>query len=42
MTFTELLNYYYRDASQGDKYAVPTYGMFNPVSYTHLKEKTMF
>jgi len=29
MTFTELLNYYYRDASQGDKYAVPTYGMFN-------------
>ena len=29
MTFTELLNYYYRDASQGDKYGVPTYGMFN-------------
>ena len=29
MTFTELLNYLYRDASQGDKYAVPTYGMFN-------------
>ena len=32
MTFTELLNYYYRDASQGDKYAVPTYGMFNLAS----------
>ncbi len=29
MTFTELLNYFYRDASQGDKYGVPTYGMFN-------------
>ena len=29
MTFTELLNYMYRDASQGDKYAVPTYGMYN-------------
>lgn len=29
MTFTELLNYMYRDASQGDKYGVPTYGMFN-------------
>jgi len=29
MTFTELLNYYYRDASQGDQYGVPTYGMFN-------------
>lgn len=32
MTFTELLNYYYRDASQGDKYAIPTYGMFNLAS----------
>lgn len=32
MTFDELLNYYYRDASQGDKYAVPTYGMFNLAS----------
>ena len=29
MTFTELLNYMYRDSSQGDKYAVPTYGMYN-------------
>ena len=29
MTFTELLNFYYRDASQGDQYGVPTYGMFN-------------
>lgn len=29
MTFTELLNYMYRDASQGDKYGVPTFGMFN-------------
>ena len=29
MTFTELLNYMYRDASQGDKYAVPTYNMYN-------------
>ena len=29
---SELLNYYYRDASQGDKYAVPTYGMYNLAS----------
>lgn len=29
MTFTELLNYIYRDSSQGDQYGVPTYGMFN-------------
>ena len=29
MTFSELLNYYYRDVSQGDQYGVPTYGMFN-------------
>ncbi len=29
MTFPELLNYLYRDGSQGDKYGVPTYGMFN-------------
>jgi len=29
MTFTELLNYMYRDSSQGDQYAVPTYGMYN-------------
>lgn len=32
MTFNELLNYYYREASQGDKYLVPTYGMFNLAS----------
>ena len=43
MTFTELINYLYRDASQGDKYAVPTYGMFNlasafPVGYTPAYE----
>lgn len=29
MTFTELLNYMYRDASQGEQYSVPTYGMYN-------------
>ena len=28
MNFTEALNYYYRDASRGEKYGVPTYGMF--------------
>ena len=32
MTFTELLNYLYRDASQGDQYKIPTYGMFNLAS----------
>ncbi len=29
MTFSELLNYMYRDVSQGDQYGVPTYGMYN-------------
>ena len=29
MSFSELLNYIYRDATQGDQYAVPTYGMYN-------------
>lgn len=29
MTFTELLNYLYRDSSVDAKYGVPTYGMFN-------------
>lgn len=32
MTFDELLNYMYRDSSQGDKYGVPTYGMYNLAS----------
>ncbi len=29
MTFSEMLNYYYRDTSQNDKYGVPTYCLFN-------------
>jgi peptide/nickel transport system substrate-binding protein len=29
MTFTELLNYLYRDPTQGAKYGVPTFHMFN-------------
>ena len=29
MTFSELLNYMYRDATQGDQYGIPTYGMYN-------------
>lgn len=29
MTFDELLLYMHRDATQGDKYGVPTYGMYN-------------
>jgi len=29
MTFSELLNYMYRDTSEGDQYGVPTYGMYN-------------
>lgn len=29
MSFDDLLNYLYRDASQGDQYGVPTYGMYN-------------
>ncbi len=41
MTFTELLNYYYRDASQGDQYGVPTYGMFNlATNFTPLYDQS--
>ena len=41
MTFPELLNYLYRDASQGDKYGVPTYGMFNlATNYTPRYDQT--
>ncbi len=29
MTFDELLNWMYRDKSQGDQYGVPKYGMYN-------------
>ena len=29
MTFSDLLNYYYRDASSGAQYGVKTYGMYN-------------
>lgn len=29
MTFDEMLNYLYRDATQGEQYGVPTYGMYN-------------
>ena len=32
MTFSELLNYMYRDKTQGDQYGVPTYGMYNLAS----------
>ncbi|MBQ6735820.1 MAG: ABC transporter substrate-binding protein [Lachnospiraceae bacterium] len=32
MTFEELLNYMYRDATAGDQYGVPTYGMYNLAS----------
>ena len=41
MTFSELLNFYYRDASQGDKYGVPTYGMFNlATNFTPLYDQS--
>ncbi|MBR5970301.1 MAG: ABC transporter substrate-binding protein [Lachnospiraceae bacterium] len=32
MTFEELLNYMYRDATTGDQYGIPTYGMYNLAS----------
>lgn len=32
MTFEELLNYMYRDATQGEQYGIPTYGMYNLAS----------
>lgn len=32
MSFDELLNYMYRDATQGEKYGIPTYGMYNLAS----------
>jgi len=46
MTFTELLNYLYRDGSQDPKYAVPTYNMFNlatnfPVMYDQSSQYTI-
>lgn len=45
MTFSELLNYLYRDATQGDKYGVPAYGMFNlasnyPAGYDYSNDYT--
>lgn len=41
MTFTELLNFYYRDASVADKYGVPTYGMFNlATNFTPLYDQS--
>ena len=41
MTFSELLNYMYRDASQGDKYGVPTYCMYNLASnFTSLYDQS--
>ena len=32
ISFTEMLNYYYRDTSQGEKYGIQTYCMFNMAS----------
>lgn len=45
MAFGELLNYMYRDATQGDKYGVPSYHMFNlasnfPVVYDRKNDVT--
>lgn len=45
MTFEELLNYVYRDASQGEKYATGDFNMFNfasnfPVGYVPRDEYT--
>lgn len=45
MTFEELLNYVYRDASQGEKYAAKEFNMFNfasnfPVGYVPKDEYT--
>ena len=41
MTFSELLNYMYRDATQGDKYGVPTYCMYNLASnFTSLYDQS--
>lgn len=41
MSFAELLNYMYRDATQGDKYGVPTYCMYNLASnFTSLYDQS--
>ena len=41
MSFAELLNYMYRDATQGDKYGVPTYCMYNLASnFTPLYDQS--
>lgn len=42
MTFTELLNWMYRDGSQDAKYGVPTYHMFNlATNYTPQYDRSM-
>ena len=41
MSFSELLNYMYRDATQGDKYGIPTYCMYNLASnFTSLYDQS--
>lgn len=46
MTFDELLLYMYRDGTQGERYAVPTYGMYNmgsnfPAGYAYAYSFTL-
>ena len=41
MTFDELLLYMYRDSTQGDRYGVPTYGMYNlATDYTPIYDRS--
>ena len=41
MSFADLLNYYYRDASEGAQYGVKTYGMYNlATNFTALYDQS--
>jgi len=43
MSFTDLLNYMYRDGSVDPKYGVPTYGMFNlATGFTQLYDQSYY
>ena len=43
MSFTDLLNYIYRDATVDERYGVPTYGMFNlATGFTQMYDQAFY
>ena len=43
MSFTDLLNYMYRDATVDERYGVPTYGMFNlATGFTQMYDQAFY